>query len=329
MRSTRWRLAAAIAVATALALLAPPALAKRRGGGPDLVVATGKLSGDPFVFYGGAHQPHFSLTAATANRGAAAGPTTTTVYLERDHRRWRLADRTVPALGPGARDRGRATVVHEPRLPLGAYTVTICADAKSKVAEANERNNCRKLADHFYVIATDWTGTVSGTNTLGPLFDDGPAPGDKSLERWHSDNVDYFFDEYRGDGVFSYKLVTGRFSFTDGGIDEAGCSYAGGGTSADSNGSMQFDYLGGTYSAGAGIPEFYAIHVVCPAPEGHRSEIDLEGPYENLLLLDTETFGGAFPSDRHLPFGAFKLAGTNSGRELGATWAWSLKAAKP
>jgi hypothetical protein len=316
-----------LAAATALAVLAPPALAKR-GGAPDLAAA-GKLSGDPFVFYGGAHQPHFTLTAATANRGAAAGPTVTTVYLEHDNRRWRLADRTVPALGPGAKDSGRATVVREPRLPLGAYTITICADAKSKVAEANERNNCKKLADHFYVIATDWTGTVSGTNTLGPLFDDGPAPGDKSLERWHSGDVDYFFDEYRGDGVFSYKLVAAHFSFTDGGIDEAGCSYAGGGSSGKSSGSLQFNYPGATYSADAGIPEFYAIHVVCPAPEGRHSEIDLEGPYQNLILLDTGIFGGAFPRDRPLEFGAFKLADTNSGRELGATWAWSLDAAKP
>jgi hypothetical protein len=329
MGSTRWRLAVALAVATAVALPAPPAFAKGRGGGPDLVVASGKLSGDPFVFYGGAHQPHFSLTALTANHGAAAGPTMTTVYLEHDNRRWRLADRSVPALGPGATDRGRATVVREPRLPLGAYTITICADAKSKVAEANERNNCKKLADHFYVIATDWTGTISGTNTLGPLFNDGPAPGDKSLERWHSGDVEYFFDEYRGDGVFSYKLIAAHFSFTDGGIDEAGCSYSGGGSSGDSSGSMQFDYMGGTYSAGAGVPVFYAIHVVCPAPEGHHSESELEGPYANLLLLDTEIVGGAFPRGQQLPFGAFKLAGTNPGRELGANWAWSVKAAKP
>jgi hypothetical protein len=328
MKSTRWRLVVTLAAATALAVLAPPALAKG-GGGPDLVVAAGKLSGDPFVFYGGAHQPHVTLTAVTANRGAAAGPTVTTVYLEHDNRRWRLADRTVPALGSGAKDRGRAILVREPRLPLGGYTVTICADAKSKVAEVNERNNCKHLADHFYVISTDWTGTVSGTNTLGPLFDNGPAPGDKSLERWHSSDVDYFFDEYRGDGVFLYELVGAHFSFTDGGIDEAGCRYAGGGSSGNSSGSMQLDYLGRSYHADAGIPEFYPIHVVCPAPEGHHSEIDLEGPYENLLLLDTEIDGGPFPGDQPLAFGTFKLAGTNRGRELGATWAWSVEAAKP
>ncbi|HVO54170.1 MAG TPA: CARDB domain-containing protein [Solirubrobacterales bacterium] len=328
MRNARWGLVVTIAAATALALLASPALAKRRGGA-DLVVAGGKLTGDPFVFYGGAHQPHFSLTAVTSNHGAAVGPTVTTVYLEHQNRRWRLADRSVPALGPGARDRGRATVVHEPRLPLGGYTVTICADAKSKVAEANERNNCKHLGDHFYVVATDWTGTVSGTNTLGPLFDEGPAPGDKSLERWQSSDADYFFDEYRGDGVFRYDLVGAHFSFTDGGTDEAGCNYSGGGSSGRASGSVQLDYLGGAYSADAGIPEFYPIHVVCPAPEGHHSEIDLEGPYENLLLLDTEAFGGAFPRPRRLAFGAFKLAGTNAGRELGANWAWSLEAAKP
>lgn len=328
MRKARWQLVVMIAAATALAVLAPPALAKRRGGGTDLVVTAGKLSGDPFAFYGGVHQPHFLLTAVTANRGAAVGPTTTTVYLEHDNRRWRLADRTVPALGPGAKDRGKATVLREPRLPLGAYAVTICADAKSKVAEVNERNNCKQLADHFYVIATDWTGTVSGTNALGPLFDEGPAPGDKSLERWHSGDVDYFFDEYRGDGVFRYELVGAHFSFTDSGIDEGGCSYAGGGSSGDGSGSMQFDYLGGTYSAEAGVPEFYPIQVVCPAPEGHHSESELEGPHEN-LLLETEIVGGAFPRGQRLAFGAFKLAGTNAGRELGANWTWSLEAAKP
>src|SRR5207249_496476 len=90
MRSARSRVVVMIAAASALVVLAPPALARRPGAGSDLVVTAGKLSGDPFVFYGGSHQPHFSLTAVTANRGAAAGPTVTTVYLEHDNHRWRL-----------------------------------------------------------------------------------------------------------------------------------------------------------------------------------------------------------------------------------------------
>jgi hypothetical protein len=251
----------------------------------------------------------------------------TTVYLEHDNRRWRLADRTVPALGAGAKDRGRAIVVREPRLPLGAYTVTICADAKSKVAEANERNNCKQLADHFYVIATDWTGKSTGTATLGPLFDKGPDPADKSLERAHSSDLYYFFEEYRGEGLFSYELIGAHFTFTDGGIDGEGCTHSGGGTSADAGGFLQFRYLEDSYAANAMVPEFYETHYVC-LREGRYSEGDIEAPY-GAAALDTEIFGGAFPRDQRLAFGAFKLAGSSSDPELGETWTWSLEAAKP
>lgn len=317
----------AIAAATSLAVAAP-ALARPHTGGPDLVVTAGKLSGDPFVFYGGAHQPKFSFTAVTANHGAAAGPTVTAVYLEHDDRRWRLAQRNVPALGPRASDRGRATVVREPRLPLGSYAVVICADARNRVGEASERNNCRHLPDRFFVVATNWTGKVSGTNTLGPLFDSGPDPQDKSLERWNSGDADFFFDEYLGKGRFSYRLLGAHFSFTDGGIDGEGCNYSGGGSSGDASGSLDLDYSGETYNGLAGVEEFYPIHVVCP-DEGRYPEIDLEGPYQNLLLLDTAIVGRRSDKDQSLPFGAFKLVGASSNHELGATWNWSLEAPKP
>ncbi len=319
-------LVAALAVAILPALLGFPGTASASGRRPDLVISGGKLRGeDPFVFYGGAHQPSFSLTTVTANRGAAAGPTVTTVYLEHGGRRWRLADRSVPALGSGAQDRGRPHLVREPRMPLGDYKVVACADAKSAVAEGNERNNCRQIADHFYVISTGWDGTVDGSATLGALINSGPIPGDHSLESWHSDDVDFFFDEYRGNGRFSYDLIRATVEYRDaGGADTAGCTYSGGGTEKAAGGTFITDYSSETYTGIIGMSTFYEIEVSCP----DLSNLTLEGPHES-EALSTTFFGRQSARDQSLPFGAFKLTGTNTAPELGSSWKWSLEAPKP
>ncbi len=311
--------------AISLVLLASPAVAGARGPGPDLVVSAGKLSGDPFVFYGGAHQPKFAFTAVTANHGSVrAGPTETTVYLTHGGKRWRLADRAVPALAPGGKDRGRAKPIREPRLPLGSYAVVLCANARKQVAEGNEANNCRKLPDPFYVISTGWNGSISGTSTLGPLIDSGPIPGDHSLEKWQATDLDFFFNEYKGDGVFDYELILGTVDYQDGGIDAAGCRYSGGGTNRAAGGSFTADYSGDTYTGIVGMAEFYEIQVSCP----ESSNLPLEGPAQT-ESLSTDVVGRQSVRGQSLLFGSFTVAGSNADRELGSTWRWSLAAEKP
>jgi hypothetical protein len=317
------RLGLLLVAATALLALAPAAAAKA-GSKPDLLVTAAKLSGDPFVFYGGAHQPNVSFSAVTANHGSSgAGPSVTTVYLEHGGKRWRLATRAVPALGPGAKDRGRAVLVREPRLPLGGYTVAICADGRKQVAETREQNNCKQLPDHFFVVATDWDGSIDGKASLGPLLNSGPIPGDHSLESWSSDDVDYFFDEYKGEGVFDYELVGTHFEYHDSGADAAGCTYSGGGTSKG-DGSFVVDYLNETYNGLAGVATFYSIVSTCPRGEA----IDLEGPATN-IALQTSIIRPSHEIPQRAPFGSFKLAGSSSEQELGSTWNWSLEAKKP
>jgi hypothetical protein len=315
----------ALTVLTACALLAlMPATGAMAASKPDLVVTAARQSGDPFVFYGGAHQPNVSFDAVTANRGSAsAGPTVTTVYLEHGGKRWRLATRAVPALGPGAKDRGRVVLVREPRPPLGGYSLVVCADGRKQAAETREQNNCKQLPGHFFVVATDWTGGIDGTSTLGPLLNSGPIPGDHSQESWRSDDADYFFDEYRGEGLFQYELVGSRFQYHDGGADAAGCTYSGGGN-AKGEGSLLINYLDENYDGLAGVATFYSILSTCPRGES----IELEGPAAS-IALQTSINRPSHEIWQRVPFGSFKLAGSSKDQELGASWDWKLEAQKP
>lgn len=320
--SHRRRLALTAVAAAALLVLAPASA--QAGSKPDLLVTAARLSGDPFVFYGGAHQPNVSFTAVTANRGpAATQPSVTTVYLEHGGRHWRLATRAVPALGAGAKDRGRATLVREPRLPLGGYSVVVCADGRNQVAEAREQNNCKQLPDRFFVVTTDWSGSIGGTSSLGPLLNSGPIPGDHSQESWRSDNADYFFDEYRGEGLFEYEMIGSHFEYHDGGADASGCTYSGGGN-AKGEGSFLVNYLDETYDGLAGVATFYSIASTCPRGES----IELEGPSEN-IALQTSIIRPSHEIWQPARFGSFKLAGSSTDQELGASWKWSLEAQKP
>jgi hypothetical protein len=327
MASGRWRVLAAVLAAIPLALPAPPAVAKSRGRGPDLVIAGGKLSGDPFVFYGGSHQPSFSFTAITANHGTErAGPTRTTVYLTHGGKRWRLADRDVPPLAPGGRDRGPAKAIHEPRLPLGGYAVMLCADARQQVAEGSEANNCRQLPDPFYVVTTGWDGSAGGTAAIGPLINSGKIPGDHSLEKWQSTDLDFFFNEYKGDGRFEYEFIRGTFDYQDGGTDAGGCRYSAGAGAKATGGYFVADYSSETYLSIVGMSRFYEIRTSCP-PD-FSEEFTLEGPHES-EALSTPILRPQRTDNQTLPFGVFKVAGSNEDTELAATWNWSLNADKP
>lgn len=96
----------------------------------------------------------------TRNRGRKAAPGSVTRYVlskdrRLDRRDVRLHDRIVKRLKPR---RAHASKVRQVRIPStiepGTYWVLACADARRKVRESNERNNCRAARSRLRVAAT-------------------------------------------------------------------------------------------------------------------------------------------------------------------------------
>lgn len=137
-----------LALATALGLVlslmgstAADAAPKKR---PDLVV--GSLSVAPANT--GPGQP-IRIKDVTRNRGrTVARPSVTRYVLSKDkkvdRRDVRLHDRRVKRLKPGKKHATKVVKVRVPRnVKPGTYWLIACADARRKVRESNERNNCR------------------------------------------------------------------------------------------------------------------------------------------------------------------------------------------
>lgn len=95
----------------------------------------------------------------TANKGRRAARRSVTRYVlskdrRLDRRDVRLRDRVVPTLKPRRR---HATKVQRVRVPTttkpGTYWLLACADARKRVRESNERNNCRAARSRLRVAA--------------------------------------------------------------------------------------------------------------------------------------------------------------------------------
>lgn len=306
----------------ALALSATPAAAKkpprRSAAKPDLTPKA-EISGDPYLFYGQTHST-ITVTDTVVNRGTGrAGPSLTRVFLEHDGKHRLLADRAVPALGPGKTDSGEDTVVRANHFPLGAYKVVVCADAKSQEAESDEGNNCVKLTNprNLFVAAAGWQGSMSGSQT---------TVGDGELtERWSSSNASLDFDQYEHGGIFTY-LFSGSVVWTDSGIDSAGCSISGAGEDSfhDSaaNGQLTVDYLKGEYTTG-GIgeekgPYFDLTYHDCP-PDRTPPAPSPIGPLQR-VFWEPSPLGNPIG----LPFGSKSLPGSPASL-FNAAWTWNLQ----
>jgi CARDB len=308
---------------TALALSVSPAAAKKpprhTAAKPDLT-AKADIAGDPYLFYGQTRST-ITITDTVVNHGTGrAGPSLTRVLLEHDGKYRLLADRAVPAIGPGRTDSGEDTVVHANHLPLGAYKVVVCADAKSQEAESDEANNCVKLTNprYFFVAAASWQGSLSGSLT---------AVGDGELtERWSSNDASLDFDQYEHGGIFTY-LFNGSVTWTDSGIDSAGCTISGAGEDtfhgSTANGQLTVDYLKGDYITG-GISEeggaYYPLtYRGCPDPTSGAAI----GPLQR-VFWEPEPLGAPI----RLPFGSTTLPGSPSS-VFQAAWTWNLQRKAP
>jgi hypothetical protein len=123
-------LAAHAAGVAALSLAGTGALASSPAR-PDLVETAVSVS---------AHGRSLRVTDTVRNRGAAtASRSTTRYYLGR----LRIGVRSVGRLSPGARARGSQRLRIPSSLPSGSYHLLACADARKRIRESNERNNCR------------------------------------------------------------------------------------------------------------------------------------------------------------------------------------------
>lgn len=86
----------------------------------------------------------FMVSDVAANRGAAsAGRSVTRYYLVSGGTVLPAGIRRVPALKRHHRSRGRIHLSIAADAPAGRYSLLACVDANRRVAESNERNNCR------------------------------------------------------------------------------------------------------------------------------------------------------------------------------------------
>jgi hypothetical protein len=129
-----------LAALAACALTASPAQAAKSG--PDLKIAKLKLRGAP------APGQAFTVQVVVANAGRKkAGASQTALVLSKDAKvsksDRRLARSRVKALKPRKRATATVKLTIAAGVAPGAYRVIACADAKRKVKETNERNNCK------------------------------------------------------------------------------------------------------------------------------------------------------------------------------------------
>lgn len=172
----------------ALCLMAPtpdPATAAKRA---DLLVTA--VSKPPASLAPGAA---LRIVDATVNRGQKrASRSVTGHFLSRDRKfgRGDLAlgkGRAVKALGARKSSRGVVRRALSAKAS-GAYFVLACADAKRKVRESNERNNCRASARKV---------TVADPKTSAQLIEQALARGEISEEEALTYRVYAAFDESR------------------------------------------------------------------------------------------------------------------------------------
>jgi hypothetical protein len=131
-------------------------------------------------------RPGGTLTVrdTTVNRGPiGAKASRTTYYLSKnsvkDSTDTVLASRSVKALKATARSKGSATAVIPSAAAPGTYRILACADARSKVKESRERNNCRAAGPLSVVAAgpvVEPGTTPAPTETPSPTPTETPTP---------------------------------------------------------------------------------------------------------------------------------------------------------
>ena len=147
------RVKALLLVAIGVALVALPATAKPKPRGkPDLVVRSVSVSASSVERTAG-----FAVTVVLKNAAKGkARASKTALYLSRKRQKAKRAvalapKEAVPALKGRAGATGTVTLTVPSPTALRAYFVVACADAARKVAERNEKNNCKAASTRVTV----------------------------------------------------------------------------------------------------------------------------------------------------------------------------------
>ncbi len=90
-----------------------------------------------------------AVTDVTRNRGAATAARSTTAYYLAGVR---LGARPVEPLRPGAASRGSVRLAVPKSIAPGPHRLLACADDSRRIAETNERNNCRAATQPVEVV---------------------------------------------------------------------------------------------------------------------------------------------------------------------------------
>ncbi|WP_167735987.1 choice-of-anchor D domain-containing protein [Nocardioides sp. 503] len=173
-------------LALALTALVAPSRASAAGGRPDLTIA--KVSVPSSVKAGTSTR----ISTTVKNTGSkAAGASVVSLSLSRDRKVG--GDTALAAAGKMTSLRPRKSlsrnisVAIPARTTAGSYYLVVCADAKKKVRERNERNNCRVGTKPIRVTASGPAAPSGGKLTLAPTSYDwqtvaiGSAPAQKTI----------------------------------------------------------------------------------------------------------------------------------------------------
>jgi hypothetical protein len=113
-----------------------------------------------------------SVNDVVRNNGGATARRSTAVYTVGGVR---IGARSVPPLRVGATSRASVRLVVPASVAPGSYRLVVCVDGSHRVAEANERNNCRPSTRRIDV--TDRTAPVFAGLTSAVTCIPGPAGG--------------------------------------------------------------------------------------------------------------------------------------------------------
>lgn len=272
---------------------------------PDLAPTVGGVD-QGYAFIGGRLKMEATDTTINVGKARAAGSVTTFYLSKKDPKaRRELTTRKVGALKPGEADSGSERADGRNDFPAGAYRIVACVDAKDKVKESDEGNNCGKVVSpkRFYSAYEEWEGSLSGT-APGVLTPD-------AKEKWESTDVSFGSPSVAG-GIFQYPVTGGAITYTFSGTTQTGCgTYSGGGTFAlDRNfGLLTIDYDGENYNAGAGatLGSQYPITSACGPGAWGAHEPALE------------------TGETKLKDGASTLKGAAADPSQGANYKWELE----